>query len=130
MSALPYIIVPELNCAKFMLDTGSTCSFICNKLANQCLRRYKYNEPFELISTHGVSRHNEAISMPTFEIFKQSSDSQSKFYVYDIDDFYDGLIGINLLKQLNASIDFENNVLSTSDVTIPIYIGIAILLNL
>lgn len=101
-----------------MVDTGSTCSFISNKVADAFFAPFKFYEPFELISTHGVSEHTEAIITPIFKLFKENQNS--KFYVYDIDKFYDGLIGINLLRQLNAVIDLEKQLLITSKTEIPI----------
>lgn len=101
-----------------MIDTGSTRSFISPAKANQYFTNFKYNEPFEVVSTHARSSHNEAIYIPLFKTFK--SFDKHKFYIYNVDARYDGLIGSDLLKQLGAVVDMENQVLRTKDVTIPI----------
>lgn len=40
---LPYIFIPEIN-ANFMIDTGSSRSFISPKKVNQYFNEYKYRE--------------------------------------------------------------------------------------
>lgn len=43
-----------------------------------------------------------------------------KFYIYDVDGRYDGLIGADLLKKLAANIDMRNQILQTHNAQIPI----------
>lgn len=81
--------------------------------------RYKFFEPFDVISTHAISRHNEVIYIPIFKIFQQKF--PHKFYIYNIDKSFDGLIGTDLLKKLNAKIDLEHQLLTTPIVKIPIH---------
>lgn len=101
-----------------MIDTGSTRSFISPEIANKYFSEYKYQEPFEIISTHARSAHNEVIHIPLLKTFR-STDSH-KFYVYNVDSSYGGLIGSDLLKQLDATIDMKNQILKTRDTEIPI----------
>lgn len=101
-----------------MLDTGSTRSFISPRKAMQHFAPYIYYEPFQVISTHASSKHSQVIQIPLFEIFQ--TNLCHKFYVYNVDDKYDGLIGSDLLKQLRAKIDMENQLLITQTATIPI----------
>ncbi|XP_049877882.1 uncharacterized protein LOC126375082 [Pectinophora gossypiella] len=114
---LPHINLPEIN-ARFMIDTGSTRSFISPRKVDEFFANYKFFEPFEVVSTHARSRHDEVIVIPLLKTFK--SMLQHKFYVYDVDNRYDGLIGSDLLKQLGATIDMQNQVLRTKNVEIPI----------
>ncbi|XP_049879100.1 uncharacterized protein LOC126375998 [Pectinophora gossypiella] len=114
---LPHINLPEIN-ARFMIDTGSTRSFISPRKVDEFFANYKLFEPFEVVSTHARSRHDEVIVIPLLKTFK--STLQHKFYVYDVDNRYDGLIGSDLLKQLGATIDMQNQVLRTKNVEIPI----------
>lgn len=117
LSKLPHIEIPEIK-ARFMIDTGSTRSFISPAKANEFFSNFKLHEPFEVISTHARSQHNEAIYIPLLKTFK--SKDKHKFYVYDVDSKYDGLIGSDLLKQLDASIDMKHQILRTRDTDIPI----------
>lgn len=101
-----------------MLDTGSTRSFISPKLANKFFSDFKQNETFEVISTHATSKHGEVVYIQLPKIFK--SNLRHKFYIYSVDDRYDGLIGSDLLKLLDASIDMKSLSLITNNTVIPI----------
>lgn len=101
-----------------MIDTGSTRSFISPKLVEKYFTDYKFEEPFEVISTHARSTHSEAIYIPLLKTFR--STLRHKFFIYDVDKRYDGLIGSDLLKQLGATINMDHQVLQTPDTCIPI----------
>lgn len=101
-----------------MIDTGSTRSFISPAKAYEYYSTYISHEPFEVISTHASSKHNQVIKIPLFPLF-QSYD-EHKFYLYSVDSRYDGLIGNDLLKQLEAVIDLKRQVLNTKFCRIPI----------
>lgn len=101
-----------------MIDTGSTRSFISPQKAERYFRAFKSYEPFEVVSTHASSKHSEIIKIPLPRIFH--SNEQHKFYVYSVDNRYDGLIGSDLLKQLDANIDMKSQTLFTRNTSIPI----------
>lgn len=100
-----------------MIDTGSSRSFISPSKADEFFQQFKFSVPFEVISTHGRSSHGEAINIPLSETFK-CMDAHT-FYIYEVDKDYDGLIGSDLLTQLDANIDMKNLVLRTRDTEIP-----------
>lgn len=114
---LPYVYLPEID-GKFMIDTGSTRSFISPQKAHQFFREFALCELFTVISTHASSSHNEVIEIPLMPSFK--SNEFHKFYVYDVDPQYDGLIGNDLLVQLEAVIDLKSHRLRTKTATLPI----------
>lgn len=101
-----------------MIDTGSTRSFISPRKAHQFFREFTLCEPFTVISTHASSSHNEVIEIPLMPSFQ--CDEFHKFYVYDVDAQYDGLIGNDLLIQLEALIDLKHNRLVTKTTILPI----------
>lgn len=101
-----------------MIDTGSTRSFLSPKKAFQYFQDYIACEPFRVVSTHSSSQHDQVVQIPLFPTF-QSAD-EHKFYLYDVDRRYDGLIGNDLLKQLDAVIDLKNLKLQTNTTSIPI----------
>lgn len=115
---LPHIKIPDLQ-SIFMIDTGSTRSFISPKIADTFFKKFKSYEPFEVVSTHEGSSHNLIINILLPRIFK--SNTRYKFYVYNIDERYDGLIGSHLLKQLEANTNMKSQILFTRDAQIPIY---------
>lgn len=100
-----------------MLDSGSSRSFIGQRVAYHYFKNNIYREPFEVVSTHGVSIHTEVVLTPLPKIFKNPE--SHKFYVYDVDNNYDGLLGSNLLKQLDAKIDYQTLTLCTRNTDIP-----------
>ncbi|KAG7297303.1 hypothetical protein JYU34_019262 [Plutella xylostella] len=101
-----------------MIDTGSTRSFMSPEIANYYFSDFKYQEPFEVISTHSRSKHGEVIYIPLLKTFQ--SPLKHKFYLYSIDKNYDGLIGSDLLTELEATVDMKNQLLITPNTRIPI----------
>lgn len=114
---LPYIYVPDID-AKFMLDSGSTRSFVSTSKANEYFNNYRCYEPFMVTSTHASSVHNDVVNIPLFSIFKEPF--THKFYIYDVDKRYDGVIGCDLLSRLKANISYNHMILQTDKTTIPI----------
>lgn len=101
-----------------MLDTGSTRSFISPEKANTYFYALKAYEPFVVTSTHASSVHNEIVCIPLFSIFNDNG--FHKFYIYNVDSKYDGLIGIDLMTKLNANICLKDKILKTNGKDIPI----------
>lgn len=116
---LPYVHIPEIN-ANFMIDTGSTRSFISPVKAYEYFQPFVKYEPFEVVSTHASSSHNQTVKIPPLPTFKNPESLYHKFYIYDVDSRYDGLIGNDLLKDLEAVIDLKNKILKTRHSEIPI----------
>lgn len=75
-------------------------------MANKYFPNFLQYEPFEVISTHASSSHEQTLTITLPDLFK--CNETQKFYVYNVDNRYDGLIGSDLLKQLNAKIDMSN----------------------
>lgn len=101
-----------------MIDTGSMRSFISPKKAYEYFPSYIQKEPFKVVSTHASSNHDEVVEIPLLPSFV--SNDWHKFYLYDVDARYDGLIGNDLLQQLGAMIDLKDNLLKTNTACIPI----------
>ena len=111
-----------------MIDTGSTRSFISPRIAYQYFPNFIKYEPFKVISTHASSQHNEVIEIPLFPTFNTMD--YHKFHLYDVDERYDGLIGNDLLKQLDAIIDLKHLLLRTKTTDIPIINNLNYLVHL
>lgn len=101
-----------------MIDTGSTRSLMNPSLAYGYYRNYIQNEEFSIRIAHNTTVHNEVVNIPIFNIFQVSE--HHKFYLFKFGKRCDGLIGIDLLKQLKTSINLDRNLLITPRVTIPI----------
>lgn len=113
----PYIYIPDID-GKFMLDTGSTRSFISPEKAEEYFAESKQYEPFTVTSTHASSIHYEVANVPLFSIFNDSG--YHKFYIYNVDSRYDGLIGMDLMSRLSADICLTDKTLKIKGVNIPI----------
>lgn len=111
------IFIPELN-AKFLIDTGSGKSFINPSLAYHFYPEYIYNENFTVKTAHAISYHNEVLVIPIFPCF--NIDGCHKFFIFDFSEKYDGLLGIEFLKQIYANLDICNSILRTpyADITL------------
>lgn len=114
---LPYIYIPEID-SKLMIDTGSMRSFISPRKAYEYFSHAIRHEPFQVISTHASSSHSEVIDIPLLPTFNSSE--HHKFYLYDVDSRYDGVVGDDLLRQIGALIDLKRNILKTNTTIIPI----------
>jgi len=115
-SDLTYIYVPEIN-ASFLVDTGSSRSLINPKLAYHYYNHFISKENFYIQTAHGVTFYDEVAEIPIFEIFKTTG--KHKFYLIYFSKKYDGLIGIDMLKQLNANVNFSSEKIERPNVKIP-----------
>uniref|UniRef100_V5GL18 Retrovirus-related Pol polyprotein n=1 Tax=Anoplophora glabripennis TaxID=217634 RepID=V5GL18_ANOGL len=117
---LPYVIIPELYYAKFLIDTGSNRSFMTPSLAYTVYPNFIQNEEFLVQSSHATSYHNETMMIQIFPTF--NSEEYHKFYLFDFSENFDGLIGFDLLRQINANLDLYSQKIITPQVQIPFYI--------
>lgn len=114
---LPYIFIPELN-ANFLVDTGSTRSLMNPNLAYKFYQPFIFKEDFQIQTAHNISYHDEVMIIPIFEIFKVPENH--KFYLFKFSGKYDGLVGIDFLKQIKANVNIDSKIITTPRVTIPI----------
>jgi predicted aspartyl protease len=118
LTKLPYIYLPELD-AKFLVDTGSTRTLVKPELAYKQFPEYIRQDLFQIQTAHQISQHSESAYIPLPKTFK--SQSWHKFYLFDFNKKYDGLIGVDLLRQLKATINLENKTLTLPTHTIPLH---------
>lgn len=100
--------MPDLN-AKFLVDTGSTRSFMSPNLAQKLFPQFIANEYFSVSTSHGTTYHDSVVNLPKLQNFPSSKNF--KFYLFNFSPKYDGLIGFDLLSQVHAQIDCEHKLL-------------------
>lgn len=108
---LPYIKIqkPPL---KLLIDTGANQSFISPESVNRYFSHLPCNyEPFEVTNVHATTRNDYSITLPCFPEFKDPTDI--KFFIYKFHDYFDGLIGLDLLERWESKIDLKNKLLIT-----------------
>lgn len=94
---------------KFLVDTGASSSFI----------NPKYTNPKDVIEcrkttiTTILNKYdlNKKIILPTFIEFKQPG--EFTFLVFNFHNYFDGLLGLDILTQLEAKVDLLNKFLET-----------------
>lgn len=102
-----------------MVDTGSTKTLINPKIVKRYFKQHIQEDLFQIQSAHGITQHRYCANIPISPIFKHRINH--KHYIFDFNPKYDGLIGIDLLRELNATLDFSKCQLKTPKATIPIY---------
>lgn len=105
---------------RFIVDTGAEFSIINPNLCNP---KWKTITPPEELKTlkHTVSS-NIKCKFPLFPIFKEDN-LYVEFLELDFHNKFDGLIGNNILVQLNATIDYKNRVIETRNSVIPFFLN-------
>jgi hypothetical protein len=115
---LPFIQIqnPPL---KLLIDTGANQSFISPEAVDRYFPNHPLNhDPFEVANVHAISRSNHSITLPCFSEFRDTGDM--KLFVYHFHDYFDGLIGLDLLTKWEAKIDLKENNLITRTSSNPI----------
>ena len=118
---LPFIKInnPPL---RFLIDTGSSHSFINPEIARKYFSKYIEKEQFSVTTSLQTSHHTECCNIPIFPYFNfPNKNLKIKYYLYKFHEYFDGLIGIDLIKYLKGRLDFNNDRLITENVSIPIY---------
>ena len=104
------------NILKFLLDSGSNKSFINPSfIPKNIIRKIQPVNISTVFKTHSL---NFAVNLPCFQEFNRNIDLE--FLLFKFHNYFDGLIGLDILQMLNAKIDFQNSVLETDTITIPI----------
>lgn len=111
-SKLPYIILPENN-LKVLIDTGSSKSFVSDKIANKFYKDLIKKDPFKISSAHGNSIQQYSTKIPCSKIFNLNNKLLLKFHIFNFHKYFDCLLGLDNLIKLNAIIDLNNNLLIT-----------------
>lgn len=112
---LPYIQItsPPL---KLLIDTGANQSFLSPETVEKYFSNVPLNyDPFEVCNVHAVTRNEYSITLKNFPEF--SDPENVNFFIYKFHDYFDGLIGSDLLDKWEATIDYKNKVLTTKNAT-------------
>lgn len=90
------------------------------EIANKFFSHSIHKEPSCISSAHGSSAHKLCTLVACGKIFK-ISDLKLKFHLFDFHSFFDGLIGLDNLELLNATIDITRDCLRTPNCKLLLY---------
>lgn len=104
---------------KLLIDTGANQSFISPEAVQNYFSDYPLNfDPFEITNIHATTRNDYSITLPSFPEFNDPNNI--KLFIYRFHEYFDGLIGLDLLNNWEARIDLKENQLITRSATNPI----------
>ncbi len=103
---------PEYN-VKILIDSGSTKSFIDPNIAFKLFPNFVINDPFIVSTVFQKSAHKYSANIPAPKIFNLPKKGKLKFYLFKFHNIFDGLIGLDNLKLLQANVDFNSGYLIT-----------------
>lgn len=102
-----------------LIDTGSTKSFLDPEIAFNTYKHCVKRDPFIVTSVFQNYSQEYSAELPAFEEFKDPK-LELKFYLFKFHKTFDGLIGMDNIKLLQAMIDFRTSRLFTKMSTLPI----------
>lgn len=114
LKQLPYIQLnnPPL---KLLIDTGASKSFLNPHIAKRYYSNYIQIDPFTVSTALLTSSHNTSVTIPAPAEFYLPEPLDFKFYIFHFHDNFDGLIGFDIIKSLNAKLDFFNSRFTTQN---------------
>lgn len=115
---MPYIQIenPPL---KLLIDTGANQSFISPSIVGKYFKDIPLNyDPFEVSNVHATSRNDHSITIPNFTEFNDNADIT--LFIYKFHEYFDGLIGTDLLDKWEATINYKDKIFRTKNATNPI----------
>lgn len=119
MTSLPYIHIksPNGNVLKFLIDTGASNSFINpDYIHSDDILKI---EPLEIKAMFTSHTLNQKIILPAFDEFQQQ-DLELSFIIFKFHNYFDGLLGLDILDKIQANIDIPNKILITPQVKLKI----------
>lgn len=109
---IPYIsIYTSKGEMKFLIDTGANKNYLSPDHVN--IQNCKTEKGIKVTNISGTHDINRSASFDPFHINKKL-----KFYIFKFHKFFDGLIGYESLRDLNAQIDIRKNTLKIGRKTI------------
>lgn len=115
---MPSVVLPEHN-LKFLIDTGSSRSFLDPAIAEKYYKEYIHDDPFVVTSMFCEEQHSKSVTIPISKIFNDNN-INLKYYLLKFSKNFDGLIGIDHLKALKCQLCLDENLLITPNAKIPI----------
>lgn len=101
---------------KFLIDTGASSSFINPEFINP--QDFKETNPIVITTILNQHKLNQEITLPNFIEFNQPG--ETRFLIFKFHGYFDGLLGLDVLTNLGATVDLANKVLITRNSILPL----------
>lgn len=109
---MPFIIIPELN-FKLLIDSGSSNSFLKPSLASKHFSKNIVEDPIVVTVINQNNIINKSIEIPAFSIFDIPYPLDFKFHLLEFHNYFDGIIGLDILMKLKAKLNLVTSLLET-----------------
>lgn len=106
---------------RFLIDTGASVSAINPDICGVNLKKSK--EPFTIYTLNSKINFNYVVEIKPFEEFGPAP-TKFQFIEYKFSNFFDGLIGNDILSLYQTKIDLTNKTLQVNNKILPIYYNI------
>lgn len=116
-SSLPYIEIskPPL---KLLIDSGASSSMIRPDIIEKYFPSCIYQQETKLKNFIGEQKTQYKAKIPAFPEF--NTNKLIDVVLFNFHDYFDGLIGLETIKNLKLNIDFSNDTISNENSSIPI----------
>lgn len=101
---------------KFLIDTGASASFINPEFTARL--KIESSPPIKISTILGSHQLDKKVSTPIFKEFQENG--TMTFLIFKFHNYFDGLIGLDILTKLHAKIDLSNKTLVTRNSSIPL----------
>lgn len=106
---------------RFLIDTGASVSTINPEICGPNLKKQK--EPFTVYSLNSKINFNYVVEIKPFKEFGPAP-TKFQFIEYKFSNFFDGLIGNDILSLYETKINLTSRTLHVNDNILPIYYNI------
>lgn len=104
---------------KLLIDTGCHTSMLRPSIVEKYYPNLIFRDPSQLKTSLGEKEIQFKAIIPAFEEFQ--SDYEIEFILFQFHEFFDGILGLKELKNLDLTINFTNQILYNDFVQIPFY---------
>lgn len=101
---------------KFLVDTGASASFINPELTDP--DTHEIIDPILITTVFNKHKLNRQVTLSAFKEF--NTEEKFKFLVFKFHSYFDGLIGLEMMKRLQAKVNLKDKLLETSKSVIPL----------
>ena len=98
---------------KLLIDTGSSNSFLNPSVASKYYSKNIKNDPIVVTTLFQENIIPQSIEIPVFDVLRFPHPLDIKFHLLKFHDYFDGLIGLDVLEKIQAKLDLVNSLLVT-----------------